>query len=78
VFDAVYEIFNIVVLFNPKRIFLPVALVAIISGVIWRVPILLAERCVSSAAIFSILFGVITFFFGTIAKQLSQIRKKDL
>lgn len=77
-FHTVYEIFNIVVLFNPIRIFLPIALVAIISGIAWSIPFLLRGKGVSSAAVLSILFGVITFFFGTIAEQLSQIRKKDL
>lgn len=77
-FNTVYEIFNIVVLFNPIRIFMPIALISILAGLIWNIPILLRDRGVSIGASLSILFGVFTFFFGAIAEQLSQIRKKDL
>ncbi|MBK0383278.1 glycosyltransferase family 2 protein [Pedobacter sp. SD-b] len=77
-FHTVYEIFNIVVLFNPIRIFMPIALVSIIAGVVWGIPILLRDKGVSTGASLSILFGVFTFFFGAMAEQLSQIRKKDL
>lgn len=77
-FHTVYEIFNIVVLFNPIRIFMPIAIVSIIAGVVWGIPILLRDRGVSTGASLSILFGVFTFFFGALAEQLSQIRKRDL
>lgn len=77
-FHTVYEIFNIVVLFNPIRIFMPIALISIVAGIVWGIPILLRDRGVSTGAALSILFGVFTFFFGAMAEQLSQIRKKDL
>ncbi|WP_214072393.1 glycosyltransferase family 2 protein [Mucilaginibacter sp. dw_454] len=77
-FHTVYEVFNMVVLFNPIRIFLPVALLCIICGIVWGIPILLAGRGVSVGSMLAIVLGVIILFFAAIAEQLSQIRKRDL
>jgi len=77
-FHTIYEVFNIIVLFNPIRIFMPIALTAIFAGVLWGTPIILAGNGVSVGAMLSIMLGVITLFFAAIAEQLSQIRKRDL
>ena len=77
-FHTIYEVFNIIVLFNPIRIFMPIALTAIIAGTIWELPIMLRGNGVSVGSMLSIMLGVITLFFAAIAEQLSQIRKKDL
>jgi len=75
---TIYEVFNIIILFNPIRIFLPVALVAIGSGIAWDIPIFLRGNGVSVGAMLAIVFGLITLFFTALAEQLSQIRKRDL
>jgi len=77
-FRTVYEIFNIIILFNPIRIFMPVAITSIVLGILWDVHIFLRGNGVSVGSMLMIIFGVITLFFGAIAEQLSQIRKKDL
>ena len=77
-FHTIYEIFNIIILFNPIRIFMPIALVTILAGIAWGIPIILQGRGVSVGSMLSIMFGTLTLFFAAIAEQLSQIRKRDL
>jgi glycosyltransferase involved in cell wall biosynthesis len=77
-FRTIYEVFNIIILFNPIRIFMPIAVVSILAGIVWDVHIFLRGNGVSVGSMLAIIFGVISLFFGAIAEQLSQIRKKDL
>jgi len=75
-FDTVMEVLNIVMLFNPIKIFLPLSLIFFVLGTLWGVPIILAGRGVSVGAALLILMGVITFLLGLIAEQLSLLRKR--
>jgi len=74
-FDTVLEIINIIVLFNPMRIFLPLSLVSFLAGVLWGLPIILQGRGVSIGSMLGITTGIICFFLGLISEQLSLIRK---
>lgn len=75
-FVTINEILNIVMMFNPIRIFLPAAFIFILIGVVWGIPIVLAGRGISIASSLSISVGIIILFFGLIAEQISQIRKQ--
>jgi glycosyltransferase involved in cell wall biosynthesis len=77
-FDTVLEILNIVMLFNPIRIFLPIALIFFFAGLLWGIPIMIAGRGVSVGAALLMLMGVMIFLLGLIAEQLSHIRKSRL
>lgn len=77
-FETLYEVLNIVMLFNPMRIFLPISLGLIAFAVIWGAPILLRGRGVSVGSMLLIVVGVIALFLGLVAEQLSQIRKQLL
>lgn len=77
-FDTVLEILNIVMLFNPIRIFLPIALIFFFAGLFWGIPIVIAGRGVSVGAALLMLTGVMIFLLGLIAEQLSHIRKSRL
>jgi glycosyltransferase involved in cell wall biosynthesis len=77
-FRTIYEVFNIIILFNPIRIFMPIAIFSILAGIVWDIHIFLRGNGVSVGSMLAIIFGVITLFFGAIAEQLSQIRKRDL
>jgi glycosyltransferase involved in cell wall biosynthesis len=77
-FRTIYEVFNIIILFNPIRIFMPIAIFSILAGIVWDIHIFLRGNGVSVGSMIAIIFGVITLFFGAIAEQLSQIRKRDL
>lgn len=74
--DTVREILNIVILFNPMRIFLPVSLFFIIISLIWAAPILIEGRGVSVGAMLGLVCGILCFFIGLLAEQFSLIRKQ--
>ncbi|MEO8209316.1 MAG: glycosyltransferase family 2 protein [bacterium] len=75
-FDTVMEVLNIVMLFNPIKIFLPVSIIFCLLGIGWGLPIIFAGRGVSVGAAMLIIMGVMTFLLGLIAEQLSMLRKK--
>jgi glycosyltransferase involved in cell wall biosynthesis len=69
------EILNIVILFNPARIFLPLALMCTAIGLCVGLPILFAGRGVTTGSLLGIFAGIVFFLLGLIAEQLSSIRK---
>ena len=77
-FETVMEILNVVILFNPMRVFLPVAAVFILGGVLWEGQFLLTGRGVSIGANLLIISGILFFALGLITEQLSQIRKNKI
>jgi glycosyltransferase involved in cell wall biosynthesis len=72
--QTVMEIINIAMLFNPLRIFLSLSLICIGFGFAWGIPILLRARGVSVGAMLAIVTGLLFFFIGLIAEQLSSMR----
>jgi hypothetical protein len=75
--DTLHEILNIVMLFNPIRIFLPIAMLMFMLGLLWGIPIIIAGRGVSVGAALLMLTGVMVFLLGLLAEQLSKLRKSD-
>ncbi|WP_298548059.1 glycosyltransferase family 2 protein [uncultured Aquimarina sp.] len=76
-FETVMEIINIIILFNPARIFLPISVVFLLSGLSWGTYIFLQGRGVSVGASTMVLTGLIIFLLGLIAEQLSAVRKNQ-
>lgn len=76
--ETVKEILNIVILFNPQRVFFPIAILSILAALVWGVPIALRGRGVSTGAMLGFTTGLLFFFLGLIAEQLSQIRKDSV
>ena len=74
-FDTVMEIINIVVFFNPLRVFIPASLAFLLLGLAWGIPIVLQGRGVSVGALLAFTLASIFFVIGLLAEQLSQIRK---
>ena len=72
--QTIMEIINIAMLFNPLRIFLPLSIFFIGFGLAWGIPIMLRARGVSVGAMLAIVTGLLCFFFGLIAEQLSAMR----
>jgi glycosyltransferase involved in cell wall biosynthesis len=72
--QTVMEIINITMLFNPFRIFLSLSILCIGFGFAWGIPILLRARGVSVGAMLAIVTGLLFFFIGLIAEQLSAMR----
>lgn len=73
-FQTLMEIINIAMLFNPLRIFLPLSVLCIGFGFAWGIPIMLQDRGVSVGAMLAIVTGLLFFFIGLIAEQLSSLR----
>jgi glycosyltransferase involved in cell wall biosynthesis len=74
-FQTVMEIINIVILFNPMKIFLPISLLFFIIGIIIGLPILLHGNGLSFGSVLGIFGGIIFFLLGLVAEQLSLIRR---
>jgi glycosyltransferase involved in cell wall biosynthesis len=74
-FETIMEIVNIVTLFNPMRLFLPLSFTFILISFIWEVPIFLRGNGISIGALLGFITGLIFFLLGLIAEQLGNIRR---
>jgi len=74
-FQTVMEIINIVILFNPAKIFLPLSAIFMIAGIVVGLPFLLAGHGISTGSLLGISSGIFFFLLGLIAEQLSAVRK---
>ncbi len=76
--ETIMEILNLAMLFNPLKIFLSLAAICIAFGILWGTPLLLLNRGVSVGAMLAIVSGLIFFFIGLVASQLSSMRLGEL
>ena len=76
--ETLIEIINIVVLFNPMRIFLPLSFIFILVSIVWEIPIFLRGQGVSIGALLGFMTGIIFFLLGLIAEQLGNIRRLSI
>jgi glycosyltransferase involved in cell wall biosynthesis len=74
-FETIKEIVNIIFLFNPLKIFLPISIIIFLISMAWGIPIILKGQGVSVGALLGILSSLIFFFLGLIAEQLTLIRR---
>ncbi len=77
-FETVIQVLNIVLMFNPLRVFLPLSMLCILAGLAWGIPIVLLGRGVSVGAMLAIVIGLLFFVLGLLASQLSAIRMERL
>jgi glycosyltransferase involved in cell wall biosynthesis len=77
-FETVIQVLNIVLMFNPLRVFLPLSILCILAGFAWGIPIVLLGRGVSVGAMLAIVTGLLFFVLGLLASQLSAIRMERL
>lgn len=75
-FETLSEILNIVMLFNPMRLFVPLALFLTCISLLWGLPILIKGKGLSVGALLGFVLGFLCFIIGLLAEQLSQIRKQ--
>jgi glycosyltransferase involved in cell wall biosynthesis len=77
--QTVMEILNIILLFNPLRILLPVSAFFIFSGFLWGTLIYFIRwQGLSVAAMLFIMTGLILFILGLLANQISAMRMEQL
>ncbi len=77
-FNTVMEIINIVILFNPAKIFIPLSIISLILGFGLGLPILITGRGISIGCLLGVVAGIIFFLLGLIAEQLSLISRKNI
>lgn len=74
--ETVRQLLNIVVLFNPMRVFLPIAAVSIMLAVGWGIYSMAVQgRGLSVGSLLGITTGIIFFLLGLLGEQLSYLRK---
>jgi glycosyltransferase involved in cell wall biosynthesis len=76
-FQTIMEILNIVILFNPMKIFLPLSLICFFITGLWGIPLLIQGRGLSIGSLLGVILGILLFLLGLIAEQLSQIRRNS-
>src|SRR5262249_49317373 len=77
-FQTVLEIVNMIMLFNPLKVFLPLSILSIATGIAWGLQFMLASKGLSPGALLALVVGVFFLLLGLIAEQLSYIRKNQL
>ena len=78
-FETVLEIMNIILMFNPLRIFLPISVFFVLIGLSWGIFIYMVNaRGVSVGAMLAIVTGLIFFVLGLLANQVSAMRMENL
>ena len=78
-FETLLEILNIILMFNPLKVFLPISFFCISVGLIWGIIVLfLVGRGVSVGAMLAIVTGLIFFVLGLLANQISAMRMESL
>ncbi len=75
-FETLLAIINIVMLFNPLKVFLPCALFILFVSLLWGLPIVLKGNGVSVGTLLGITLSIFLFFLGLIAEQISILRKR--
>lgn len=74
-------ILRLIVLFNPLKVFLPISFWMIFIGIVYEIifgiVLLYPDVKLIAAAFFLILTGIMIFFFGLIADQISAMRIHD-
>jgi glycosyltransferase involved in cell wall biosynthesis len=73
-FQTIMLVLRLASLFNPLRVFLPLALGLITFGTVWTIPYLVHGQGVTVMSMLSIVTGVILFGMGLICDQVAQLR----
>jgi glycosyltransferase involved in cell wall biosynthesis len=75
-FETLMLIVRLVTLLDPLRVFLPASGLFLGLGLLWGVRYLALGRGLSSAALFLLISGVLTFLIGLLADQVSALRRE--
>lgn len=74
-YETIMEIINVVILFNPMRIFLTIAVCCVVFAVAWDIHIFRRGGGISTGSGMLVVSGFIFFMLGLVTEQLSQMRK---
>ncbi len=76
-YETLLLILRIVALFDPLRIFIPASILLVIAGTLLGIyPYFFLKKGLTTGSVLVILSGVLVFFFGLLADQISALRKE--
>jgi glycosyltransferase involved in cell wall biosynthesis len=76
-YETVLLILRIVCLFDPLRVFIPASVFLVFTGILLGIyPYFILKRGLTTGSVLVILAGVLIFFFGLLADQISALRKE--
>lgn len=75
-FKFIMLVIRIIMLFDPLKIFLPSSLILLGLGIVFLTYNLFALKGIQESSMLLIIVGVLVFFFGLLAEQISQIRRE--
>lgn len=75
-YGAFMLIVRVIVLFNPLKVFMPAALVLFTLGLAFTIYGIIAFHKVPNTGVLTILSGILLFFMGILADQISAIRRE--
>jgi len=76
-YETFLLILRVVCLFDPLRVFIPASVFLIITGILLGIyPFFILKRGLTTGSVLVILAGVLIFFFGLLADQISSLRKE--
>jgi glycosyltransferase involved in cell wall biosynthesis len=76
-YETILLILRVVCLFDPLRVFIPASVFLVFSGILLGIyPYFILKRGLTTGSVLVILAGVLIFFFGLLADQISALRKE--
>jgi hypothetical protein len=70
-------ILRVICLFEPLRIFIPASIILTLAGLIHAIyPFFVLKRGLTTGSLLIIMAGILIFFFGLLADQISALRKE--
>jgi glycosyltransferase involved in cell wall biosynthesis len=77
--ETILLIIRLITLFDPMKVFLPIAGVLIFSGTLYQIYVFFTFKWkIVGGAILSIMAGLLIFFFGILADQISEMRREKI
>ncbi len=76
-YETFLLILRVVLMFDPLRVFVPASLLLVLSGVLLGIyPYFILKKGLTTGSLLVILAGILVFFFGLLADQISALRKE--
>ncbi len=76
-YETFLLILRVVLMFDPLRVFVPASLLLVISGILLGIyPYFILKKGLTTGSLLVILAGILVFFFGLLADQISALRKE--
>lgn len=76
-YETFLLILRVVLMFDPLRVFVPASICLVICGILLGIyPYFILKRGLTTGSLLVILAGILVFFFGLLADQISALRKE--